>query len=203
MKARELPQEARMMSRDTDAMTKKKEDDEDDDVGIDAEHGGHQRGARYITPEGFRRLQEELEKLWKEDRPRVTSEVAAAAALGDRSENAEYIYGKKKLREIDRRIRYLSKRLDSLTVVKSPPGNDRVYFGAWVTVEDEEGVSSTYRIVGPDEFDVRQRKISVESPLGKALLGKKEGDEVTVIRPKGSTEVTVLKIKYQSEHSEP
>lgn len=176
--------------------------DEDDDVEVDAECSGHQRGARYITPEGFRRLQEELEKLWKEDRPRVTSEVAAAAALGDRSENAEYIYGKKKLREIDRRIRFLSKRLDSLTVVKSPPGNDRVYFGAWVTVEDEEGVSSTYRLVGPDEFDVRQRKISVESPLGKALLGKKEGDEVTVIRPKGLTEVLVLKIEYQPEHSE-
>ncbi|MGI5865062.1 MAG: transcription elongation factor GreB, partial [Myxococcales bacterium] len=144
------------------------------------------RGGRYITPEGFKRIQDEIERLWKVERPKITAEVSAAAAQGDRSENAEYIYGKKKLREIDRRLRFLSKRLESLTVVA--PGKDRtdrVFFGAWVTVEDEDGNESTYRIVGPDEFDVKAGLISVESPLAKALIGKAEGDEVTVNRSLG------------------
>jgi len=154
-------------------------------------------GARYITPEGFKRLQEELAHIWKVERPRVTAEVSAAAAQGDRSENAEYIYGKKKLRELDRRIRYLSKRLDSLTVVEQRDEADRVLFGAWVTIEDEDGQASTYRIVGPDEFDVKAGAISVESPVAKALLGKKEGDEVTIQRPKGPTDVVVARIRYR------
>jgi len=152
-------------------------------------------GARYITPEGFRRLQDELERLWKVERPRVTAEVSAAAAQGDRSENAEYIYGKKKLREIDRRLRFLSKRLDSLTVVPPKAHAERIFFGAWVTVE-EDGEEATYRIVGPDEFDVRAGKISVDSPLAKALLGKREGDEVVVQRPRGQAELVVVGLRY-------
>jgi transcription elongation factor GreB len=154
-------------------------------------------GARYITPEGFKRLQDELEHIWKHERPKVTAEVSAAAAQGDRSENAEYIYGKKKLRELDRRIRYLSKRLDSLTVVEPHQGADRVLFGATVTIEDEDGQESTYRIVGPDEFDVKAGRISVDSPLAKALLGKREGDEATVQRPRGAGEVVVSRIRYE------
>jgi transcription elongation factor GreB len=134
---------------------------------------------------------------WKVERPKITAEVSAAAAQGDRSENAEYIYGKKKLRELDRRIRYLSKRLDSLTVVEQRDDADRVLFGAWVTIEDEDGQESTYRIVGPDEFDVKLGTISVDSPVAKALLGKKEGDEVTIQRPKGATDVVVASISYK------
>lgn len=156
-------------------------------------------GARYITQEGFKRLQEELERLWKIDRPKITAEVSAAAAQGDRSENAEYIYGKKKLREIDRRVRYLSKRLDSLTVVAPREHTDRVFFGAWVSVEDEEGVEATYRIVGPDELDLKAGCISVESPLAKALLGKSEGDEVSVARPKGRAELVISSVRYRRE----
>ncbi|HEY0839021.1 MAG TPA: transcription elongation factor GreB [Vulgatibacter sp.] len=178
-----------------------KEDELDDELELDGLDGEEEsaagKGARYITREGFDTLQAELERLWKVDRPKITSEVMWAAAQGDRSENAEYIYGKKKLREIDRRIRFLSKRLDSLTVVEhSPEQEGKVFFGAWVKVEDEDGVEATYRIVGPDEFDVRARKISVESPLAKALLGKKVGDEALVARPKGEVELTILEIRY-------
>jgi transcription elongation factor GreB len=154
----------------------------------------------HITPEGARKLQEELDRLWRVERPRVTREVAAAAALGDRSENAEYIYGKKRLREIDRRIEFLRKRFDVLEVVQ--PGQvakDRVYFGAWVTLEDEEGEEVRYRLVGPDESDVPEGKISVESPLGRGLIGKRRGDEVSVVRPAGRASYTVLEIRYESE----
>jgi transcription elongation factor GreB len=153
-------------------------------------------GMRYITPEGFARLQQELERLWKVDRPKITAEVSAAAAQGDRSENAEYIYGKKKLREIDRRIRFLSKRLDSLTVVEPRESGERIFFGAWVTVEDEEGGEAAYRIVGPDEIDVKNGLISVDSPLAKVLLGKRVGDEVTLMRPKGPAELVIVDIRY-------
>jgi transcription elongation factor GreB len=156
------------------------------------------RGGRYITPEGFKALQDELDQLWKVERPKVTTEVMWAAAQGDRSENAEYIYGKKRLREIDRRVRFLTRRLEALTVVEpSPEQHGAVRFGAWVTVEDEEGDQQTYRIVGPDEFDVRERKISVDSPLARALLGKEEDDSVVVSRPKGDVELTILEIRYQ------
>ncbi len=155
-------------------------------------------GPRYITPEGFKRLRDELERLWREERPRVTAEVSAAAAQGDRSENAEYIYGKKRLREIDRRLRFLSKRLKQLTVVEATARTDRVRFGAWVTLEDPEGELSTWRLVGPDEFDIRERLISVESPMGRALLGKREGDEVLVERPKGKLELLVLRISPEA-----
>ena len=157
-------------------------------------------GRRYITPRGYRALQAELERLWKEERPRVAREVAEAAAQGDRSENAEYIYGKKRLREIDRRIELLSKRLDALTVVA--PRTDRpgrVYFGAWVRLEDEDGGVSKYQLVGPDEFDVAAGRISIDSPLGRALVGRAEGDVFVLERPKGAVTCTVLEIRYEPD----
>ena len=152
---------------------------------------------RYITPEGFRRLAEEHGRIWTVDRPRVVAEVEAAAALGDRSENAEFIYGKRKLRELDRRLRFLSERMDALTVVAPKPhAGGRAFFGAWVTVENQEGEERTYRLVGPDEFDVARGLISVESPLGRALLGRSEGDSVAVQRPAGRVEVTLVQIRW-------
>lgn len=127
----------------------------------------------------------------------MTREVSDAAAQGDRSENAEYIYGKKRLREIDRRIRFLSKRLDELTVVPPRAENDGVvYFGAWVRLEDEAGDEVVYQLVGPDEFDVKTGRISVDSPVGKALLRRREGDEVVVRRPRGDLALTVLEVRY-------
>jgi transcription elongation factor GreB len=154
-------------------------------------------GPRFISPSGYAHLREELERLWRIERPRVTQEVSEAAALGDRSENAEYIYGKRRLREIDRRLRHLSKLLDSLTVVRFDPSQrGRVFFGAWVTLEDEEGREVRYKLVGPDELDVRSGKVSVDSPMGRALLGKRVEDEVTVQRPKGRGTFTVLDIAY-------
>lgn len=152
---------------------------------------------RYVTPEGYRRLADELDRLWRVERPRVTREVAEAAALGDRSENAEYLYGKKRLREIDRRLRFLSKRLDELVVVPPTPGRGgRVYFGASVELEDAEGTRLEVRIVGPDEFDVAAGRISVDSPLGRALIGKEEGDEFLFHRPKGAVRYTILAVRY-------
>jgi len=159
--------------------------------------------SNYITRAGFQKLQSELEWLWKDERPRVTEAVATAAALGDRSENADYIYGKKRLREIDRRIRFLTKRIDELTVVDSGPRKEagRVYFGAWVTIEDEDGESQKYQLVGPDEFDAAAGRISVDSPVGRALMGKRLDDEVMVRRPKGETLYTILEIEYESAES--
>lgn len=154
-----------------------------------------------ITPEGARKLEAELEQLWKVERPRVTQEVSDAAAQGDRSENAEYIYGKKRLREIDRRVRFLRKRLDAVHVVR--PGEvadpDCIFFGAWVTLEDESGEEHRYRLVGPDEFAVERGLVSIASPIGRVLLGKREGDEVTVQRPAGLASYLVTGISYESE----
>jgi len=153
----------------------------------------------YITAEGFKKLQEEEHRLWKVERPRVTREVSEAAALGDRSENAEYIYGKKRLREIDRRLRFLAKRMDELTVVApSREQEGRVFFGAFVRVEDPEGNETEYQLVGPDESDLPEGRLSIESPLGRALLGKSEGDEVRVPRPRdgGVGVFEVLGIRY-------
>ena len=154
--------------------------------------------SNYITRKGFEKLEGELEWLWKDERPRVTEAVSVAAALGDRSENADYIYGKKRLREIDRRIRFLTKRIDELTVVDVGPRKDaeRVYFGAWVTIEEETGESQRYRLVGPDEFDAADGRISVDSPVGRALMGQRLGDEVVVRRPKGETVYEILAIDY-------
>lgn len=153
---------------------------------------------RYITAEGFKKLAEEHERIWTVLRPKIVAEVEAAAALGDRSENAEYIYGKKKLRELDRRLRFLSERMDTLTVVEPQPhASGRAYFGAWITVEQEDGVERTYRLVGPDEFDVASGWISVEAPLGRALVGKAEGQTVVVHRPAGETELTVISVSWK------
>jgi transcription elongation factor GreB len=153
--------------------------------------------SRYITLDGYRRLQGELDELWRVERPKVTQEVADAAALGDRSENAEYIYGKKRLREIDRRLQFLGKRLEEVVVVSEPGSADgTIRFGAWVTLEDEDGSTVEYRIVGPDESDLARRWISIDSPVGKALLGRRDGDEVTVQRPKGEIVYTILGIRY-------
>jgi transcription elongation factor GreB len=153
----------------------------------------------YITPQGAQRLREELDYLWRVKRPQVTQAVSEAAAQGDRSENAEYIYGKKQLREIDRRLRYLQKRLDSLVIVDRPPSDiSRVYFGAWVRLEDEAGNIAEYRIVGADELDPGKSYISIDSPLARALLKKTAGDEVTVLLPRGQTVYTILEISYSS-----
>jgi len=157
------------------------------------------RYSNYITREGAQQLQDELSRLWNVERPRVTQGVADAAAEGDRSENAEYIYGKKRLREIHRRARFLKKRLETLTVVEETPKNaDKVYFACWVKVEDEDGSEFVYRIVGPDETDFERGFISIESPMGRALLGKSLDDEVRVKRPKGDALFTVLEVAFSS-----
>jgi len=152
----------------------------------------------YITPEGLTKLREEVDLLWKVERPRVTAEVEAAAALGDRSENAEYIYGKKRLREIDSRLRYLGRKMESLRVVEPSVSEDgRATFGAWVTLEDEEGEKVCYRLVGPDESDADTGMISIESPMGRALLGRAVGDDVEVQRPRGTACFEVLCIDLE------
>jgi transcription elongation factor GreB len=154
-------------------------------------------GSRYATPEGARRLREELDRLWRVERPAITRSVAEAAAQGDRSENAEYTYGKRRLREIDRRVRFLRGRLDGLVVVSEPPADrTRVFFGAWVTVEDDAGEIRRHRIVGPDEFDREPGYISIDSPLGRALLGKRVGDAVEVRLPAGAVSVAITAIDY-------
>ncbi len=151
----------------------------------------------YITPEGHRRLSEELSYLWKIKRPRVTQAVADAAAMGDRSENAEYIYGKKQLREIDARLRFLQQRLNDLKVVdRSPDDTSRIFFGAWVEIEDADGNCCRYRIVGPDEFNPDNGYISVDSPMAKALLRRAEGDKITVRSPNGTSAFVVTSIRY-------
>ena len=153
---------------------------------------------RYITPEGEQALRDELQFLWKVKRPEVTQAVREAAALGDRSENAEYIYGKKQLREIDRRVRFLSKRLDEVSVVdRLPEDRSRVFFGAWVTIEDEDGSEQEYRIVGADEFDLEKGYLSINSPLARALIGKHLDDEVSVRTPEGWKQAVITDIRYQ------
>lgn len=153
----------------------------------------------YITPAGHKELSDELEYLWKVKRPQVTQTVSEAAALGDRSENAEYIYGKKQLREIDRRLRFLAKRLEILTVVnKVPADQSKVAFGAWVTVASEEGLEQCFHIVGADESNPEQHKISINSPVARALLGKQLGDEVVVDLPESVVKYSLLNISYTS-----
>ncbi|MCU7845141.1 MAG: transcription elongation factor GreB [Candidatus Thiodiazotropha sp. (ex Monitilora ramsayi)] len=153
----------------------------------------------YITALGYERLREEEQALWIRRRD-VTKALSAAAAEGDRSENAEYIYRKKELREIDRRIRYLQKRLPSLKVVEEPPTNpEQVFFAAWVKLEAEDGTISEYRIVGPDEIDHQPEYISMDSPLARALLKRLRDDEVKVETPGGETLYWVLEIRYETE----
>jgi len=142
-------------------------------------------------------MRAELDELWRVERPRVTEAVTAAAAQGDRSENAEYTYGKKRLREIDRRVRHLRKRLDGMIVVDHAPSDQRrVYFGAWVELESLAGETSTVRIVGPDEFDMDARYISMDAPLGRTLLGKRLDDEFSVEAPGGSRTYIIVAIRY-------
>lgn len=152
----------------------------------------------YITQEGAHALLAELKYLWKEKRPAVTETVREAAAQGDRSENAEYIYGKRQLREIDRRVRYLEKRLDVCTVVdRLPADKTRVFFGAWVTLEDEVGNVKEYRIVGPDELDHNPNYISIDSPVARALLKKQEGDEVIIRLAGGEKTYIIDAVEYR------
>jgi len=154
------------------------------------------RSSPYITAEGFQSLSAELKALWKR-RTSVTKALTAAAAEGDRSENAEYIYRKKELREIDRRIRYLQKRLPDLKVVAEPPSDvSVVFFGAWVTLEDETAQETVYRIVGADEFDPAQGWISMDSPMATALLKKTLDDEVRVDTPNGIYLYVIIDISY-------
>ncbi len=150
----------------------------------------------YITRAGYEALRAESEALWKKRRE-VVQALAAAAAEGDRSENAEYIYRKKQLRELDRRLRYLQKRLPELKVVETRPAQcDRIYFGAWVALEDESGGCLTYRIVGCDEFDPKRNWISVDSPMARALLGRALDEEVVVKTPSGRRRLLVASIRY-------
>ncbi len=152
---------------------------------------------RYITPEGQQAMKDELQLLWSVTRPEVTRKVTEAAAMGDRSENAEYIYGKRQLRQIDARVRFLSKRLEALVVVQRPPSDQsRVYFGAWVSVEDDQGSRNTYRLVGSDEFDPARRYISIDSPIARALMGKASGDEIAVHAPEGERYYRVCAVAY-------
>lgn len=154
-------------------------------------------GSQYITAEGEKRLRAELDHLWRVLRPQVTQAVSAAAAQGDRSENAEYIYGKKQLREIDRRVRHLRKRLDGIVVVNQAPSDPtRIYFGAWVSLEEEDGRERQVRIVGPDEIDAASEHVSMDSPLGKALLGKRVDEEVRIEVPGGQRSYFVTAIRY-------
>jgi transcription elongation factor GreB len=154
-------------------------------------------GSKYVTAEGALRLRAELDELWRHERPRVTQAVAEAAAQGDRSENAEYIYGKRRLREIDSRVRFLRQRLDGMNVVDTVPADPaRVFFGAWVTLESPCGDAQCYRIVGPDEFDREPGYISMDSPLGRALLRKALRDEISVELPEGARSFVITQIRY-------
>ena len=155
-------------------------------------------GSKYITRRGEQRLRAELQQLWREERPRLTQAVAAAAAQGDRSENAEYLYGKRRLREIDRRVCFLRKRLEGMVVVEQHPADPRrVFFGAWVRLEAEDGRQERYRIVGPDEFDLEPGYISMDSPLGRALLTRRLDDQVTLEAPGGSRLLVIVGIEYE------
>lgn len=154
-------------------------------------------GTPLIIAQGAQRLRDELHELWHVRRPAVTQAVSEAAALGDRSENAEYIYGKKMLREIDSRVRFLRKRLENLKVVDQPPSDpSKVFFSATVELEDEDGQSLTVRIVGPDEIDPKRQHISIDSPMARALLGKALDDEVIVQAPAGERCYWIVAIRY-------
>jgi transcription elongation factor GreB len=160
-------------------------------------------GSKYITREGAQRLRAELDELWRSERPRVTQAVAEAAAQGDRSENAEYVYGKRRLREIDRRVRFLRQRLEGMVIVDDAPADKaRVFFGAWVTLESLGSARERYRIVGPDEFDRAPGYISMDSPLGRTLLGKHLHDELTVELPGGARTFLITQIQYGARPKE-
>jgi len=154
--------------------------------------------SNYITAAGEKRLREELNYLWRTERPQITQSVSEAAAMGDRSENAEYIYGKKRLREIDRRVRHLRKRLELLTVVSTPPSDpSKIYFGAWVALEDEQGKEYRFKLIGPDEVGDAIGYISIDAPLGRALLGKAADDEISIDTPSGHKLWYVIGVSYE------
>jgi transcription elongation factor GreB len=151
----------------------------------------------YITPEGERALKDELYQLWKVERPKVTQSVSEAAAQGDRSENAEYTYGKKRLREIDRRVRYLRKRLDVMIVVRQLPADrNKAFFGAWVKLVDENNATFKYRLVGPDEIDPSKQYVSIDSVMGRALLGKAVDSEIKITTPSGVRSYVITEVEY-------
>jgi transcription elongation factor GreB len=158
------------------------------------DHNRHEKKTNLITCEGRSRLQEEYDFLWEKERPKIVREVSDAAAEGDRSENASYIYGRKRLREIDSRLKYLGGRLKALKVAPAPLKPVVVSFGCWVTFEDENGDERCYQLVGPDEFDVAVGRISIDSPVGTALLGRKVDDDITIRRPAGNLQATIIGI---------
>jgi transcription elongation factor GreB len=159
-------------------------------------------GSKFITPAGEARLRAELDALWRDERPRVTQAVAEAAAQGDRSENAEYIYGKRRLREIDARVRFLRERLTGMVIVREHPADrGRIYFGAWVLLERDDGRRVRYRIVGPDEIDMAPEYISMDSPLGRALLSKTLDAQLSVQTPDGECAFVVIAIEYEPQAS--
>ena len=161
-----------------------------------------EKSTALITARGHARLKAELDELWRQRRPEVVKALAAAAAEGDRSENAEYTYRKKQLGEIDRRVRYLGKRLESLRVVDGLPSDPgAIYFGAWFRVEDEDGGEHEYRIVGPDETDAALGWISIDSPLARALLKKRVDDEFAVELPGGITHFILVDVSYAGRSS--
>src|SRR5262250_2318628 len=174
-----------------------KESDGEDDVEAASPASLPSDFKNFITPGGFKRLHDELTRLWKVDRPKLVDTIAWAASNGDRSENGDYIYGKRKLREIDRRIRFLSKRLDSAVVVDNAgKQHERVYFGATVTVADESGAERTVSIVGVDELDPARGRVSWISPIATALLKGSVGDVVTLRTPRGTEELEIVAIRY-------
>ncbi len=158
------------------------------------------RGTPLITPAGEARLRAELDTLWRDERPRVAQVVQDAAKNGDRSENGDYIYGKKRLREIDSRVRFITKRLEVLKVVRELPADrERVFFGASVTVmDDDSGEESRFTIVGPDEFDPSRQEISIDSPMARAVLGKAEGDVVSLMSPGGERTLEIVALRYET-----
>lgn len=173
------------------------DDTSDEELAEEQEAESKTSRKNYITPQGLKSLQAEYNKLFHDERPKLVETVAWAASNGDRSENGDYIYGKRRLREIDRRLRFLGRRMASAVVVD--PGQqstDLVLFGAKVTVSDQNDREVTYHIVGEDEINLEERKISWISPIAKSLLQRKVGDTVTVQRPNGEIDLTILKIEY-------
>jgi transcription elongation factor GreB len=179
------------------AFVKESQDSDDDDLegGLPEVPAGTKN---YMTPAGYQRMRGELLHLIDEERPEVVKLVSWAASNGDRSENGDYIYGKRRLREIDRRVRFLRRRLDGMVVVDQPPADAaRVFFGAWVELESEDGARARYRIVGPDEFDMAPGYISMDSPLGRALLRRALDEEVAVETPGGQRSYLIVAIEYR------
>lgn len=159
----------------------------------------HRAMASTITPAGHKKIVDEYDWLINKERPRITAEVSYAASLGDRSENSEYIYGKQRLREIDRRLRFLKGRLEVLQVVDPAQfSGDRVLFGATVDIEDEEGRAQTWTIRGEDEVDLEHKVVSYVSPIGRALMGRRVGDDVTFEAPGGRREITIVAVRFPS-----